>query len=101
MYIEHKAGGLTGEGRIGRVRFSRTGRMLYYNGLAFSKVIGYKYNCIEKESGEQYWISGCKTDGSDSLYNTSIPIVIDEDVREEYWKLIRKKPHLITKTKSN
>src|SRR5687767_2676630 len=32
---------------------------------------------------EEYWISGCKKDGSDALYSTLIEI--DEDVREEYW----------------
>jgi len=32
MYIECKAGGLTGGARIGRVTFSKTGRTLYYRG---------------------------------------------------------------------
>lgn len=29
MYLERKAGNLTGEARIGRVRFSKTGKTLY------------------------------------------------------------------------
>ena len=32
VYIECKAGALTGPGRIGRVTFSKTGRTLYYRG---------------------------------------------------------------------
>lgn len=32
MYIERKAGELTGPARIGRVSFSKTGKSLYYRG---------------------------------------------------------------------
>ncbi len=34
MYIERKAGGLTGPARVGRVTFSQTGNTLYYAGRA-------------------------------------------------------------------
>lgn len=44
------------------------------------------------DSGDHYWISGCKKDGSDRLYGERIPIQIDDDVREEYWKEIRNLP---------
>lgn len=74
---------------------------MYYNGKAFIKVVGYKYNCIEGETGEEYWISGCKKNGADSLYGTGIPIVIDEDIREEYWTSIRNLPHFKSKQTSN
>jgi hypothetical protein len=40
MYIECKAGGLTGSGRIGRVTFSKTGRTLYYRGQTFQSLKG-------------------------------------------------------------
>jgi hypothetical protein len=94
MYIERKAGQLTGEARIGRVACSKSGRTLYYGGLSFRPLItkGFKsnYRCVE--TGEDYWISGCKRDGSDRLYGERVPVFIDDDVREEYWTAIRRKP---------
>ena len=44
MYIERKAGEVTGDARIGRVTFSKTFRTMYYDGKEFLKVKGYKYN---------------------------------------------------------
>lgn len=93
MYIECKAGELTGNARIGRVTFSKTGRTLYYRGQAFQslKGAGFKSNYYCVETGEDYWISGPKRRGGDALYG-SAPIDIDEDVREEYWRDIRGQP---------
>src|SRR5436853_3685750 len=60
MYIERKAGELTGAARIGRVTFSQTGRTLYYRGKKFQslKGAGPKSNFYDLDSGEDYWISG-------------------------------------------
>src|SRR5713226_353229 len=81
MYIERKAGSLTGPARIGRVTFSQTGRTLYYRGQRFQslKGAGFKSNYYDVENGEDYWISGPKRDGGDALYG-STPIEIDDDV---------------------
>jgi hypothetical protein len=92
MYIERKAGELVGRARIGRVTFSRTGTTIYYGGKSFQKISGFKSNFIEEKSREDYWISGPKCNGEDRLYASNIPIEIDEDVREEYWTKISKKP---------
>jgi hypothetical protein len=94
MYIERKAGALTGEARIGRVSFSKTGRTLYYAGKSFRSLggTGFKANYFEVESGDEYWISGCKRDGSDRLYGERSPVAIDDDVRDEYWVEIRRQP---------
>jgi hypothetical protein len=94
MYIESKAGGLVGTARIGRVQFSKTGKTLYYGGKEFRslKGRGFKANFYEVESHDEYWISGCKKDGSDRLYGERLPVEIDEDVRDEYWGAIRGKP---------
>ncbi|HYI99325.1 MAG TPA: hypothetical protein VEX36_06575 [Thermoleophilaceae bacterium] len=91
MYIESKAGGLSGPARIGRVSFSKSGRTLYYRGRAFQslKGSGFKANYYDVETGEEYWISGPRKDGADRLYGGSTPVEIDEDVREEYWTEIR------------
>ena len=94
MYIEYKGEDIVGPARIGRVTFSKTGKSLYYRGRRFEslKGSGFKANYFDVETGEHYWISGCKKDGTDALYSTTIEI--DEDVREEYWTTIRNKPKL-------
>ena len=53
MYIESKATGLTGEARIGRVSFSKTGRTLYYRGRAFQSLrgSGFKANYYDVATG--------------------------------------------------
>ena len=58
MYIEEKPG-LTGHARIGRVRFSGTGKSIYYAGrkLQSLKGSGYKANYFNVETGLEYWIS--------------------------------------------
>src|SRR4029077_9484395 len=83
MYIECKAGALTGEARIGRVTFSQTGRTLYYRGRKFKslKGKGFKSNYYDVDTGEDYWISGPKRAGGVALYGGSTPIEIDDDVR--------------------
>ena len=106
MYIEQK----TGESRafIGRVTFSKSGRTIYYRDMAFMAVgdgnYGNYYGCNKEDyltnqnSGEckqlpyeAYWISGPKRNGQDRLYANPV-VHIDEDVRMEYWTLIRRMP---------
>lgn len=93
MYIERKAGNLTGPARIGRVTYSKTGATIYYRGMEFRslKGAGFKSNYYEVQTNEEYWISGPRKDGLDALYATNIPAEIDDDVREEYWDKIRKR----------
>jgi hypothetical protein len=97
MYIECKSGDLTGPARIGRVTFSQTGRTLYYLGKKFQslKGRGFKSNYYDLATGDDYWISGPKRNGGDALYGGNSPIEIDDDVREEYWRLIRRQPQRI------
>ena len=92
MYIEHKNDLLSGDARIGRVTFSKTGQSLYYNGKTFTSLNGrgIKGNYSDVETGEEYWISGCKKDGTDALFSNKVEI--DDDVWEEYWAEIRNKP---------
>lgn len=93
MYIERKADGLSGgDAHIGRVWFSKTGRTLYYGGRTFVPYNGFKANYYEEESGEDYWISGCKRNGEDRLYGEAVPVEVDGDVRAEYWTTIRGMP---------
>jgi len=45
---------------------------------------------------KEYWISGCKKAGDDTLYPGIVEI--DEDVREEYWLQIRNRPGCVEQT---
>lgn len=92
MYIECKSDGLGGPARIGRVSLSKMGKTLYYGGRKFETLRGqgFKANYFDLESGEEYWISGCKKRGGDRLYPGLIEI--DDDAREEYWSAIRGMP---------
>jgi hypothetical protein len=95
MYIEDKSGGLTGGARIGRVTFSQTGKTLYYGGKTFASLKGggFKSHFYDVETGDHCWISGPRRDGADRLYaGKGTTVVVDEDVREEYWTQIRKLP---------
>lgn len=91
MYIENKSGGFEGPARIGRVTLSKTGKTIYYGGKAFrsQKGRGFKSNYVEIESGDEYWISGPRKDGSDRLYGGDAGVLVDDDVSEEYWSTIR------------
>lgn len=92
MYVE-RGGGLAGlGGRIGKVCFSKTGKTLYYGGKEFKSLngSGYKTNYFDLDTGEEYWISGPKKDGTDALY--PMVIEIDSDIREEYWSTVRMRP---------
>lgn len=97
MYIEFKGQNLTGDARIGRVQFSKSMKSLRYTNKLFTslKGAGFKSNYYDDETGEEYWISGCKKDGADRLYNENSPIYIDEDVQEEYWREIRNMPEMV------
>ena len=60
MYIERKAGALTGDARIGRVTSNRTGRTLFYRDHVFRRIVGggFKSNYVDEATGEDHWISG-------------------------------------------
>lgn len=95
MYIENKSGesDLSGDARIGRVTFSKSGKSIQYKGRTFETLrgAGFKANYFDIESGDNYWISGCKKNGGDRLYE-GLPIFIDDDAREQYWTEIRQLP---------
>jgi hypothetical protein len=93
MYIERKAGSLTGPARIGRVTYSKTGATIYYQDKEFRSLTGagFKANYYDVGTGDEYWISGPHKDGRDALYATNIGTEIDADVSDEYWTTIRKK----------
>ena len=92
MYIECKSGPDAGAARIGRVVLNRTGRTLRYRAQTFRRIVGSsaKSNYIEDGTGAEYWISGPKRRGGDRLHGSRAPVQIDDEVRAEYWRDIRK-----------
>jgi hypothetical protein len=55
MYIERKAGNLTGPARIGRVTFTKTCATIYYGGREFRslKGAGFKANYYDIDTGDE------------------------------------------------
>jgi hypothetical protein len=92
MYLETKPDGVSGDSRIGRVTFSKSGKSIHYRGRRYEilKSGGFKANYFDSETREKIWITGCKKRGGDRLYSGTIEI--DKDVVEEYWTEISKLP---------
>ena len=91
MYVEYKSDGLAGQGRIGWVELTRSTRSYRYKGKLLLKTkSGYKYNCVDAETGERYWVSGARRDGADRLYGGVVEV--DADARQTYWADIRRRP---------
>ena len=100
MYVELKSDqNDKGPAWIGRVRFSKTGKTIYYRGKEFRSLKGQGgyANFYDVATGDEYWISGCKKNGQDRHPCGAGPVHIDDDVREEYWTEIRSLPENITK----
>jgi len=90
MFIEDKSQGLEGDAKIGRVYFSKTKKTLYYRGQRFQslKGRGFKANYIDIDNGDEFWISGIRKDENNRLYGGNQGVEIDEDIKEEYYKII-------------
>jgi hypothetical protein len=92
LYIEDKSEDLNGPARIGSATLSKSGQSIHYGGRTFHRLggQGVKAKYFDIETGDQFWISGPRKDGKDRLYPTStIPVEIDADIEEEYWRDIR------------
>ena len=91
MYVENKQGLIDGfDACIGWVSFSKTGKTIYYKGKVFTSngrngVLG---NYLDADTGEEYWISGVKKEGSNAHPCESLhSLAIDEDAQEEYYRI--------------
>ena len=90
MYVENKDGLIDGSSaRIGWVRFSKSGRSVYYKGRALIAIggRGVRGNFMDEESREEYWVSGVKKRGSNVHSLGSASVVVDDDARVEYQHL--------------
>jgi hypothetical protein len=91
MYIELKTGfNDNGPARIGRVSFSRTFQTIYYRGKIFQRLHGggVAGNWVDVHTGEEYWISGVKKSRRDRHWARGGPVEIDDDVRDDYHRLV-------------
>jgi hypothetical protein len=92
MYVELKTGfNDDGPAWIGRVRFSKTGRTLYYRGWRLQSLKGgggMFANYSDIDTGDEFWVSGVKKNGQDRHWAGHGPVDIDEDVAEEYRRLV-------------
>ena len=85
IYVELKTGyGDNGPAWIGNGFYNRTRKTVYFNGHVFCRRQGISGNHIDLETGEEYWISGVKKNGTDRHWAGSGIIEIDESVIEEY-----------------
>jgi hypothetical protein len=87
MYVENKDGDIDGaSARIGWVTFSKTGLSVYYRGHTLKRLggRGFSANHYDEATGEQYWISGVKKNGSNRHWASRIQVHVDEDAQEEY-----------------
>jgi hypothetical protein len=89
-YIELKTGyNDDGPAWIGRVKLSKSGRTVYFNGRALKQgVRGASGNFYDLETGDIYWISGIKRDGTDRHWAGSGKITIEAAAVDEYLSLI-------------
>jgi len=93
-YIEQKNAGCKHNGLawIGKVKLSKSGKTIYFNDKAFSKNVGVGNiggisNYYDVETGEGYWISGVKKDGTDRHWAGSGKITIQKSIIEEYLEI--------------
>lgn len=85
MYVENKQGLLDGaDARIGWVSFSRTGRTVYYRDRTLAKANGVSGNFLDMDTGEEFWVSGVKRNGSNVHWAERRSVEIDEDARDAY-----------------
>jgi len=88
LYVELKTGySDNGPAWIGMGSFSRSGRSVYFNGMAFSGSGGGMHT--EPVSGNEYWMSGVKKNGGDRHKNGYGKICIDKGVVAEYLAIIK------------
>ena len=94
MYIELKTGfNHNGPAWIGKVKFSKAGKTIYFNGKAFSSLSGQGIsgNYYDIETNEEYWISRIKKNEENRFKKNNLKTFIDQTIITEYLNLIKRK----------
>lgn len=85
LYVELKSGfSDNGPAWIGQGEFTRSKSTIYFNGLALRKAQGIGSNYLEVQTGNSYWVSGVKKNGTDRHQTGSGKVFIDASVVSEY-----------------
>lgn len=90
-YLELKSGqNDQGPAWIARVKLSKSGRTVYFNGKALKRADGkgISANYFDLETGEEYWVSGVKKNGQDRHWAGAGIVWIESGVVAEYLKII-------------
>ncbi len=88
-YIELKTGfSDNGPAWIARVRLSKSGRTVYFNGRALGRGSTGGGNHVDCKTGESFWVSGVKRDGTDRHWAGSGKILVDAAALDEYLSLV-------------
>ena len=91
VYVELKSGHSdNGPAWIGKAEYSKSKRMLYFNGMALRQ-LARRQNCethVNPETGDHYWVSGAKRDQTDRHWAGSGKIMVDEGVVREYLEYV-------------
>jgi hypothetical protein len=89
MYVELKSDQSdSGPAWIGRVRFSKTGQTVSYRGLTLVRQQGVSGNHVDVATGDEYWVSGTKRDGTDRHWAGCGAVYLDSDVLDEYLQMV-------------
>ncbi len=96
MYVELKTGySDNGPAWISYVRFSKTGRTIYFRDRELLRLKGgggaYS-NYLDVSSGEEFWVSGVKRRGSNRHWAGGGRVEVDADARAEYEELVAGAP---------
>ena len=87
-YIELKTGHAdNGPAWVARVRASKSGRTLYFNGRALKRAHLPSANHYDRAHQEAYWVSGIKKDGLDRHWAGSGKVAIEAGVVQEYLRV--------------
>jgi hypothetical protein len=86
-YIELKSNQSDrGPAWIARVKLSKSGRTVYFNGKALKRASGggVAGNHFDIQTGEEYWVSGVKKDGMDRHWAGGGIVAIEASAVPEY-----------------
>jgi hypothetical protein len=87
-YIELKTGQAdNGPAWVARVRASKSGRTIYFNGKALKRAHLPSANHYDMATREAYWVSGKKKDGLDRHWAGSGKVAIEAGAVEEYLRV--------------